>query len=55
VARDAAVPAAGTSAAGRGRSPQPDDVETADSDALTGTDLIERELGGRMIQELGEP
>lgn len=54
-ARDAAVPAAGTSAAGRGRSPQPDDVETADSDALTGTDLIERELGGRMIQELGEP
>src|ERR1019366_7091791 len=55
VARDAAVPAAGTSAAGRGRSPRPDDVETADSDALTGTDLIERELGGRMIQELGEP
>ena len=35
---------------------QPDDaVESADSDALTGTDLIKRELGGQMIQELGEP
>ena len=47
---------AGTSAgAGRAWSPQPEDgAEAAGSDVLSGTDLIERELGGRMIQELGE-
>jgi hypothetical protein len=27
----------------------------AGADALTGMDLIERELGGRMIEEFGEP
>jgi DNA polymerase III subunit gamma/tau len=32
----------------------PDDVGVA-ADALTGTNLIERELGGRMIEESGEP
>ncbi|MGO9160100.1 MAG: DNA polymerase III subunit gamma and tau, partial [Streptosporangiaceae bacterium] len=61
-ARAAARPA-GRGAAGRPTAggaapdwvPQPDDeVEDSDSDALSGTDLIARELGGQVIEEFGE-
>jgi len=61
-ARAAARPA-GRAAAGRPTAggaapdwvPQPDDeVEDSDSDALSGTDLIARELGGQVIEEFGE-
>jgi len=33
----------------------PDIAEVTDADALSGMDLIQRELGGRIIEEIGEP
>ncbi len=35
--------------------PGPDIADAADADALSGLDLIRRELGGRIIEETGEP
>jgi DNA polymerase-3 subunit gamma/tau len=35
--------------------PGPDMADATDADALSGLDLIRRELGGRIIEEIGEP
>jgi hypothetical protein len=52
-------PAGAAAGAGTAGAPEwslpPDDFGEAGADALTGMDLIERELGGRMIEEFGEP
>jgi hypothetical protein len=42
-------------AAGSGAGSEPGHGDHLDADELTGTDLIARELGGRIIEELGEP
>jgi DNA polymerase-3 subunit gamma/tau len=42
-------------AAGSGAGLEPGHGDHLDADELTGTDLIARELGGRIIEELGEP
>jgi DNA polymerase-3 subunit gamma/tau len=41
--------------AGSGAGSEPGHGDHLDADGLTGTDLIARELGGRIIEELGEP
>jgi hypothetical protein len=41
--------------AGPGVGSEPGHDDHQDADALTGTDLVARELGGRIIEELGEP
>jgi len=35
--------------------PGPDTADVTDADALSGLDLIQRELGGQIIEEIGEP
>jgi DNA polymerase III subunit gamma/tau len=42
-------------AGGSGSGSEPGHGDHLDADELTGTDLIARELGGRIIEELGEP
>jgi len=32
----------------------PDTADATDADALSGLDLIQRELGGQIIEEIGE-
>jgi hypothetical protein len=35
--------------------PGPDTADISDADALSGMDLIQRELGGQIIEEIGDP
>jgi DNA polymerase III subunit gamma/tau len=52
---DGGQPQRPAQAAGSGAGSEPGHGDHLDADALTGTDLIARELGGRIIEELGEP
>ena len=54
-ARAAAAQAGGPHRAAARLADEADVADPADANALTGIDLIERELGGRLIAETGEP